>query len=132
VSNADTVRTIYASFGRGDIEGILDRLHPEVGWERWADGNSLQDAGYPPMQQRNGRDGVLAFLGAVQETIDLPVFEDADTVVSRLRVRVHFRESGREIDDDEWHVWTFDDEGRVLTLRHLIDTKKHHDAWLGR
>jgi hypothetical protein len=44
---------------------------------------------------------------------------------------VRFRESGREVDDDEWHIWTFDDEGRVLTLRHLIDTKKQYDAWRG-
>jgi ketosteroid isomerase-like protein len=73
----------------------------------------------------------------VQEAIELPVFdvrgvfEDGDTVASRVRVRVRFRESGREVDDDEWHIWTFDGEGRVLTLRHLIDTKKHYDAWRG-
>jgi hypothetical protein len=59
-------------------------------------------------------DGVLALLGAVQETIELPVFEvpgvfeDDDTVASRVRVRVRFRESGREVDDDEWHIRTFD------------------------
>ena len=137
MSNGDTVRTIYESFGRGDVQGILDCLHPDVEWERWEEGNSLQDAGYPPMQQRKGHDGVLAFLSALQETIELPVFEgrgvfeDGDTVASRVRVRVRFRESGREVDDDEWHIWTFDDEGRVLTLRHLIDTKKQYDAWRG-
>jgi uncharacterized protein len=137
MSNADTVRAIYESFGRGDVQGILDCMHPDVEWERWEEGNSLQDAGYPPMQQRAGHDGVLAFLGAVHETIELPVFEvrqvfeDGDTVASRVRVRVRFRESGREVDDDEWHIWTFDSEGRVLTLRHLLDTKKHYDAWRG-
>ena len=137
MSNADTVRAIYECFGRGDVQGILDRVHPDVEWERWDEGNSLQDAGYPPMQRRDGHDGVVAFLAAVQETIELPVFElravleDGDTVASRLRVRVHFKGSGREIDDDEWHVWTFDDDGRVRTLRHLLDTEKHRDAWAG-
>ena len=137
MSNADTVRAIYEAFGRGDVQGILEHISPDVEWERWDEGNSLQEAGYPPMQQRRGHEGVLAFLNAVQDTVELPVFElraviaDGDTVVSRLRVRVHFKESGREVEDDEWHVWTFDDEGRVVTLRHLVDTKKHHDAWAG-
>ena len=136
MSNADTVRAIYESFGRGDVQGILGCMHPDVEWERWEEGNSLQDAGYPPLQHRKGHDGVLAFLGAVQETIELPVFEvrqgfeDGDTVASRVRVRVRFKSSGRA-DDDEWHIWTFDGEGRVLTLRHLLDTKKHYDAWRG-
>jgi hypothetical protein len=75
MSNADTVRAIYESFGRGDVQGILDCMHPDVEWERWDEGNSLQDAGYPPLQQRKGHNGVLAFLGAVQETIELLVFE---------------------------------------------------------
>ena len=137
MSNADTVRAIYESFGRGDVPGILEHLHPDVEWERWDEGNSLQDAGYPLMQRRKGHDGVLAFFGAVQDTIELPVFElrgvfeDGDTVASRVRVRVHFKASGHDIDDDEWHVWTFDDAGRVLSLRHLLDTKKHLDAWAG-
>jgi ketosteroid isomerase-like protein len=34
MSNADTVRAIYESFGRGDVEGILDCMHPDVEWER--------------------------------------------------------------------------------------------------
>ncbi|MET0143962.1 MAG: nuclear transport factor 2 family protein [Ilumatobacteraceae bacterium] len=137
MSNADTVRAIYESFGRGDVQGILDHMHPDVEWERWDETNTLQDAGYPPMQQRHGHDGVVAFLGAVQQTIELPVFElravfeDGDTVASRLQVRVRFKDSGNEIDDDEWHVWTFDGAGRVLAMRHLLDTKKHLDAWAG-
>ena len=137
MSNTGAVWAIYEAFGRGDVQGILDRMHPDVEWERWEEGNSLQDAGYPPMQARTGHDGVVAFLTAVQETVELPVFdvrgvfEDGDTVASRVRVRIRFRTSGQEIDDDEWHVWTFDDDGRVISLRHLIDTKKHHDAWKG-
>ena len=43
----------------------------------------------------------------------------------------HQPPAGREVDDDEWHTWTFDGEGRVLTLRHLLDAKKHYDAWRG-
>ena len=135
MSNSDTVRAIYEAFGRGDVPGILEHVHPDVEWERWDEGNSLQDAGYPPMQQRQGHDGLLAFLGAIQEAIELEafdlraVFEDGDTVVARLRLRARFTGSGRVVDDDEWHIWTFDDDGRVRSLRHLLDTKKHHDAW---
>jgi hypothetical protein len=32
---------IYESFGRGDVQGILDCIHPDVERERWEEGNSL-------------------------------------------------------------------------------------------
>ena len=137
MSNARTVEAIYAAFGRGDVAGILEHIDPNVDWERWGEGNSLQAAGYPPMQHRTGHDGVLGFLAAVQATVELlvfelrAVFEDGDTVAARLRVRVRFIATGIEIDDDEWHVWTFGDDGKVVALRHLVDTKKHLDAWTG-
>lgn len=137
MSNADSVFAIYECFGRGDVPGILERISPDVEWERWDEGNALQDAGSPLMQRRHGHAGVVDFLQAVQTTITLPVFdvrevlEGGDTVAARLRVRVRFNDSGREIDDDEWHVWTFDGDGKIVAMRHLVDTAKHLAAWRG-
>ena len=30
--NVDVIRSLYAAFGRGDLEGILAPLDPEVFW----------------------------------------------------------------------------------------------------
>ena len=108
MNNAQTVQALYEAFGRGDLAFILDRLHPDVEWERWDEGNSLQEAGYPLMQHRKGRDAVKGFFAAIPETIELPVFDiravlaEGDLVASRIRARIVFKDTGREIDDDEW------------------------------
>ena len=33
--------------------------------------------------------------------------------------------------DEEMHLWTFDDEGKVVRLRHYVDTAKHIAALQG-
>jgi ketosteroid isomerase-like protein len=30
--------------------------------------------------------------------------------------------------DEELHLWTFNDNGKVVRLRHYVDTAKHLDA----
>ena len=134
-TNADAVMAIYECFGRGDVPGILEHIDPDVEWDRWDEGNSLQEAGFPLMQHRKGHDGVTAFLAAIPQTLDIQVFElrsvmsDGDTVAARLRVRAVHLGTGRTVEDDEWHIWTFGPDGRVVEFRHLLDTGKQLAAW---
>jgi len=39
------VQNIYAAFGRGDVNAILDCLADDVAWESWSD-NFAQRAGF--------------------------------------------------------------------------------------
>jgi len=34
--------------------------------------------------------------------------------------------------DEEMHLWTFDDNGKVTRLRHYVDTAKHVAAFTDR
>jgi ketosteroid isomerase-like protein len=36
--------------------------------------------------------------------------------------------TGRDLNDLEIHVWTFHPDGRVASLRHIVDTVQHSQA----
>ena len=36
--------------------------------------------------------------------------------------------NGNRFQDEEMHLWTFNDEGKVTRLRHYADTHKHMKA----
>jgi len=56
VSNLDTVKEIYAAFGRGDVPAILDKLDENVEWE-----TAIPVPGVPWLQTRRGRVNISAF-----------------------------------------------------------------------
>lgn len=51
----ETIQSIYAAFGRGDIPAILAQLADDVAWEQWPD-HRAQQAGVPWLQERRGQD----------------------------------------------------------------------------
>ncbi|MCV2491070.1 nuclear transport factor 2 family protein [Geodermatophilus sp. YIM 151500] len=126
--NAATVADIYAAFGRGDVPAIVARLADDVAWEEWAD-NWAQRAGVEYMQPRTGRQGALEFftvIGAatVLDFAVLDVVGDGRQVVAEIRVAFELPGGGR-FADEELHLWTFDEAGRVVRFRHYLDTAKH-------
>ena len=133
-TNATTVAEIYAAFGRGDIPAILDRLAPEVAWEQWA-GNDGQRAGLAHLQAKYGAAEVTEFftlLGGwtVHGFEVLDIIGTGRQVAAELRVDFGLPSGGRLI-DEEMHLWTFDDYGRVIRFRHYCDTAKHIRADAG-
>ena len=126
--NAATVADIYAAFGRGDLPAILSSLADDVVWDEWED-NFAQRAEVPHMVQRRGRDGVAAFM-AVLADYTIQRFDVLDIVGSGRKVvaEVHTAfdmPGGGRYADEQLHLWTFDDEGRVVRFRHYLDTAKH-------
>jgi ketosteroid isomerase-like protein len=132
--NAATVADIYAAFGRGDAPAILDWLADDVAWEDWSD-NFAQRAGVPEMAPRRGRDDVgnfFALVGGwtVLEFAVLDVIGTGRQVAAEVRVAFAAPGGGR-FTDEEIHLWTFGDDGRVTRLRHYVDTAKHIAAARG-
>jgi ketosteroid isomerase-like protein len=123
------VSAIYEAFGRRDIPAILDHLADEVQWESWAD-NSAQKAGVPWMLPRQGKEGVAAFFGVVA-TLDIKEFRVLSLMAGGNQVAAEFvleadvPASGGHYRDEEMHLWTFDEDGKVVRLRHYTDTAKH-------
>ena len=126
-----TVAAIYESFGRGDIPAILERLADDVRWEEWTD-NEAQKAGVPWLQPRRGKDAVREFFKIVGEfTITefrvLSLMAGGNQVVAEVVIEAAVP-GGGHYRDEELHLWTFDDEGRVIRMRHYTDTAKHMAA----
>ena len=129
MSDVATVQAIYAAFGRGDIPAILERLAEDVAWEQWT-GGSPAAAGIAYLAPRTGRAEVgqfFAALGALEFHAFEPTgfLEGDHQVAALIRLDVTVRATGKRFQDDEVHLWTFDDAGRVVRFRHYVDTAKH-------
>ena len=132
--NAATVADFYAAFGRGDVPAILARLADDVAWDDWPD-NFGQRAGVPHLTPRRGPAEVAEFFGllgayTVQDFAVLDVIGTGRQVVAEIRASFVLPGGGR-FADEELHLWTFDDEGRVVRFRHYVDTAKHVAAVRG-
>lgn len=124
-----TVGMIYEAFGKGDIPTILGCMADDVRWEAWDD-NSAQAAGVPWLQGRNGKAGALAFFQVMGElrVLDfrvLSLMAGGNQVAAEFVIEFESPATGRRLRDEEIHLWTFDDNGQVIRLRHYADTAKH-------
>ena len=124
-----TVATIYEAFAKGDIPTILDRLADDIRWEEWAD-NFAQHAGVPWLQARTGKQSVVEFFeiaGGMQITDFrvLALLAGDQQVVAEVVIEAGVPSSGGHYRDEELHLWTFNDAGKVVRLRHYVDTAKH-------
>jgi ketosteroid isomerase-like protein len=129
-----TVTAIYEAFGRGDIPGLLEHVSDGVQWEAWAD-NTAQKAGVGWLRPRYGKAGVSEFFQAIAEELDIQEFQVLSLMAGGNQVAVEFviaaklKKGDGGYRDEEMHLWTFGDDGKVTRLRHYTDTAKHMSAW---
>lgn len=121
---ADTVGAVYAAFGRGDLPGLFELLHPEVDWSRTvtAPGAEL----VPMLRNGVGHAAAEHYFGGVAQlemhTFDVGrCFVDGDTVVAEIGFEASHRSTGRRAVIDELHHWTVRD-GLVVRYRPYVDT----------
>ena len=129
---AATVQKIYEAFGSGNIPAILELVDADCQWESWAD-NRAQQAGVPWMVARTGPAGAGAFFGVVG-SLELHAFDVLNVMVGTNSAAVEFvieytyAPTGKRLRDEEIHLWTFNEAGKVIRLRHYDDTAKHIEA----
>lgn len=133
MTNVQTVQEIYAAFGRGDLPAILSKLSDSVVWEYGPTSTSV-----PWLQRRQGRDGAAAFFATIAAEFEMHSFTTKEflagdrVVVALIDIDVTVRRTGRRIvEEDEIHVWRFDEQGLIVGHRHGIDTHLHQLAWAG-
>jgi ketosteroid isomerase-like protein len=80
--NLEVISTVYAAFGRGDLEGILARLDPQVSW-RTPGPPDLPTAGL-----RHGVAAVREFFGLLLNTLDIQDFRAVDFLAQDDKVVV--------------------------------------------
>lgn len=125
--NVETVKAIYAAFGRGDVAAILAVTSPDVEWEIDAGSH-----GIPYLQPGRGHVAVTGFFGALGGTLEMldfgvhAVMGDGEWVVGLVRVEARVRATGKTFREAyEPHVWRFDASGKVIAMRHGADTHRH-------
>jgi ketosteroid isomerase-like protein len=132
---ADIVSSIYRAFGEGDTATVLGHLDEHVSWDAdWAD-HSAHRAGVPHFAPRHGHDGVAEFFalvgkGAIHEFVVHDLMSSDRQVVAQVTIDWTLPSGGR-LRDEELHLWTFGRDGRVVALRHYVDTAKHIRADAG-
>lgn len=131
MSNLQSVQGIYEDFGNGNIPGILDRLAADIEWER----NGV-DHGVPWLTPGRGKAHVgefFASLAAVEITKFAPLnlLEGANQVIAVIDIELTVKATGKVIKDEELHLWTFGEDGKVTAFRHVVDTAQHVAAVRG-
>jgi ketosteroid isomerase-like protein len=112
----EAVLTAYDSFNRGELEPIVDLLHPDVEWV--PPPTSLE-----PRPLR-GRDAVREYLAPdlfeSQTAEPLETIEHGNRLLVVARVRARGRVSGLELDQTAYHLLTIED-GRAVRFEVHID-----------
>ena len=119
-NNVQAVQEIFAAFGRGDVQFILDQLADDVEWV------SFGPPEIPHAGARRGKSGALEFFQATgaqdYEGFEPREFLDAgDNVVVLGTERIRAKSTGRVTDNEFAIIFTFAD-GIVTRFRCYEDT----------
>lgn len=129
-TNAATVAAVYAAFGRGDVAAIQEQVAEDVSWDAdWADNYAQRDGGLDHFRPRRGPAGVAEFFAALSgltlhEFTVHAIVSSPELAIAKVTVEWSLPNGGR-LRDEELHLWSFDQHGRIIALRHYIDTAKH-------
>jgi ketosteroid isomerase-like protein len=112
----DAVLAAYASFNQGELEPILDLLHPDVEW-------IPPPTSVDPHPLR-GREAVREYLAPnffeSQTAEPLETVEHENRLLVVARVRARGRGSGVELDQTAYHLMTIED-GRAVRFEVHVD-----------
>jgi ketosteroid isomerase-like protein len=120
----ELIRLAYAAYSRGEVDAVLDLMHPDVEWHpppTSVDPHPLQ-----------GREAVRDYLAPDffedQTAEPIEVIEEGDRIMVVARVRARGRESGVEIDGTAFHLWTVAD-GRAARFAAFVDREQAFAAF---
>jgi uncharacterized protein len=118
--NVDIVRQVYTAFGRGDFDGILATLDPQVSW-RTPGPPDLPTAGL-----RHGVDAVREFFGTLLNTFEITNFVPNDFLAQGDLVVVlgtsleRVKATGNAIEFRWVHIFTVRN-GRIVSFEEPAD-----------
>ncbi|MGV9270055.1 nuclear transport factor 2 family protein [Kitasatospora sp. NPDC003701] len=128
-SMIETIRSVYAAFGSGDLPAILARLDDAVDWA-----SETTSTAAPWYGARHGKDEVADFFEQFGSTMEVEEFtpvslaaNDTD-VLTVVRMRATHRASGKVLAMDLHHRFTFRD-GKIVFYRGTEDTAQTEAAF---
>lgn len=126
--NIGIVQQAYAAFGRGDIEGLVALLDPQVSW-RTPGPPDLPTAG-----TRRGADAVREFFGILLNTFEITNFEPSHFLAQDDKVVVlgtsleRVKATGTALDFRWVHVFTIRD-GKIAAFEEPADVSALVDEY---
>lgn len=127
-ANVSTVKAIYAAFGKGDLQTVLDSLADNVMWE--VIGPASDCTCYGP---RQGKVAVAEFFKMGSERHDYKAFEpreffsSGDVVIVVGSQTLAIRTTKREFKSDWVHVIRVA-QGKMVSFREFTDTASYLQA----
>ena len=128
-ANIALIQSIYAAFGRGDVEFIAANTAEGAGW-----GFNVSDSPVPWHQPVVGPKEVPLFLAAFNQNVEIEAFEPRRFIPSGEDVVVHLglsypvKRTGKRVREEQLQWWTVRN-GKVAGLRHFEDTAQVLAAW---
>ena len=126
--NTDLIKLVYAAFGRGDVQAILDRLTDDVEW-------SLEGPAVIPFAgTRRGPGQVVGFFQALATANENMVLTtdrfvaQGDQVATIGRFAATVKATGRRFDSPIAHFFTIRD-GRISRFVDFGDTALMAEAY---
>jgi uncharacterized protein len=121
--NIETVKDLYAAFGRGDVTAILERVTDDVDWATDA---AIESA--PWYGPKQGKAGVTSFFEGIASTGPVTEFalisiagNDDGDVHAFIRYAFTVTATGKSVAMNLHHYWRFRD-GKVCFVRASEDT----------
>ena len=130
MSHIETVQQIYAAFGRGDLQFILDRIDDEATWGI----DSVAAGEVPAYGILSGKGNIPKFFVALAETAEFSTFEPhdfvaaGDQVFNHLKYEMKAKSTGRTMHNFSLQHWTFRG-GKVIRWRGYEDTAAARDVY---
>lgn len=129
MNNAATVQKMYDAFNRQDVETILKSCAENIEWEY----GGTKDI--PWLSPRKGISGGREFFKVLQDSLNITKFnpkvilEKDNLVVALFDLDATVKKNGNRISEqDEVHLFYFNDQGKVVRFRHRADTHQQYEA----
>lgn len=129
MKNADTIQRMYDAYNRGDIETILKNCAENIEWEY---GGTKDIPWFTPRKGVSGGRDFFKALGAsleIQKFAPKMLLEKDNLVVGIFDFEATVKKTGNRISEqDEVHLFYFNNEGKVIRFRHRADTHQQYEA----
>ncbi len=127
MTNLETIKEMYAAYGRGDLAAILSKLAPDVSWESETPA-MLAFGGI-----RKGIDEVPGFFKSLMDEYTDPALDitdfvaEGDSVATFDRYQATDKATGVRIDTPVAHLFKFRD-GKAVRYVNLVNTAAYVEA----
>jgi ketosteroid isomerase-like protein len=129
MGNLEILQGGYEAFGRGDIPSVLALFDPDIAWHE-AEGNPYKPDGTAWVGADAIVQNLFMRLGTEWDGFAATPekFHDAgDTIATEGRYTGVYQATGKSINSQFCHVWTFSD-GKVTNFQQYVDTGQMQDA----